>query len=67
MKATNIGHRTITGLRTPSRGFADDLTLDASSGADMSRLFCVLSSFCEWSGIRAKFQKSFITAFDFGP
>ena len=30
-KATDIGLRTITGLRTLSRGFADDLTLVACS------------------------------------
>ena len=66
LKATNIGHRTITGLRTPSRGFADDLTLVTCSAADMSRLLRVVSNFCEWSGMRVKLQKSVITAFDFG-
>ena len=65
LKATNIGHRTISGLRTPSRGFTDDLTLVTSSALDMSRLLCVVSNFCEWSGMRIKLRKSVITAFDF--
>ena len=65
LKATNRGHRTISGLRTPSRGFTDDLTLVTSSALDMSRLLCVVSNFCEWSGMRIKLRKSVITAFDF--
>ena len=65
LKATGIGHNTITGLRTSSRGFADDLALTTGSATGMSRLLSVTSSFCAWSGMRVKLPKSFITAFDF--
>ena len=42
LKATGVGHRTITGLRAPARGFADDLALVARSEADMARLLQVV-------------------------
>jgi len=50
LKATGVGHRTVSGLRAPARGFADDLVIIAGSGADMSRLLKVVSDFCAWSG-----------------
>ena len=66
LKATGIGHRTVTGLRAPARGFADDLTLITGSEANLSRLLKVVEEFCKWSGMRVKLAKSVITAFDFG-
>ena len=54
LKATGIGHRTITGLRAPAHGFADDLTLITESEEDMLRLLRVVAEFCAWSGMRIK-------------
>ena len=65
LKATGVGHRTISGLRAPARGFADDLAIVAGSGADMVRLLAVVSDFCAWSGMRIKREKSVTTGFDF--
>ena len=65
LKATGVGHRTISGLRAPARGFADDLVIVVGSGADMSRLLKVVSDFCAWSGMRIKREKSVMTGFDF--
>ena len=65
LKATGVGHRTVSGLRAPARGFADDLVIIAGSGADMSRLLKVVSDFCAWSGMRIKREKSVVTGFDF--
>ena len=65
LKATGVGHRTVSGLRAPARGFADDLVIVARSGADMSRLLQVVSDFCAWSGMRIKREKSVITGFDY--
>ena len=66
LKATGIGHRTMSGLRTPARGFADDLTLITDSASGLSRLLEVVRGFCSWSGMRIRREKSVITAFDFG-
>jgi ribonuclease HI len=65
LKATGVGHRTVSGLRAPARGFADDLVIVTGSGADMSRLLQVVSDFCAWSGMRIKREKSVATGFDF--
>ena len=65
LKATGIGHRTVTGLRAPAHGFADDLTLITESEEDMSRLLSVVAEFCAWSGMRIKREKSVITAYNF--
>jgi len=65
LKATGVGHRTITGLRAPARGFADDLALVTKSEADMVRLLQVVSRFCTWSGMRINVPKSVATGFDF--
>jgi ribonuclease HI len=65
LKATGVGHRTISGLRAPARGFADDLVLVARSAADMSRLLQVVTDFCTWSGMRIKREKSVATGFNF--
>ena len=61
-----MGVRVVTGLRSPARGFADDLTLVCESPEGMTRLLQVVNDFCEWSGMRIKLKKSFITAYDFG-
>ncbi len=37
LRATGIAHRLMTGLRTPARGFADDLVLCTESPEDMKR------------------------------
>ena len=60
-----MGHRTISGLRAPARGFADDLVLITRSAADMSRLLQVVADFCVWSGMRIKREKSVATGFDY--
>ena len=68
LRATGIGHRTVTGLRAPARGFADDLTvltLITSSEENMTRLLKVVEEFCGWSGMRIKLTKSVITAFEY--
>ena len=65
LRATGIAHRLMTGLRTPARGFADDLVLCTESPEDMSRLLNVVADFCQWSGMRIKLQKSVASAFDF--
>jgi hypothetical protein len=72
LKAAGIGHRTVSGLRAPARGFADDLVIVAGSGVDMSRrqsrLLKVGSDFCAWSWdswMRIKREKSVMTGFDF--
>ena len=65
LRATGIAHRLMTGLRTPARGFADDLVLCTESPEDMSRLLNIVADFCHWSGMRIKLQKSVASAFDF--
>jgi hypothetical protein len=66
LKACGVGVRVVTGLRSPARGFADDLTLVCESPEGMTRLLQVVDDFCEWSGMRIKLKKSLITAYDFG-
>ena len=65
LKAAGVGHRIITGLRTPARGFADDLTILARSETDMSHLLEIVNKFCAWSGMRVKREKSVISGFDY--
>ncbi len=65
LKASGVGHRTISGLRSPARGFADDLVIVTSAAADLSRLLQVVADFCAWSGMRIKREKSVVTGFDF--
>ena len=65
LKACGVGVRIVSGLRSPARGFADDLTLVCESSSGMSRLLQVVSDFCAWSGMRIKLIKSVITAYDF--
>jgi len=65
LKATRIGHCTMSGLHTPSKGFADDLVITTESAAGMTRLLQVVADFCAWSGMRIKREKSVITAFDY--
>ncbi len=55
----------MTGLRSPARGFADDLVLCTQSSADMNCLMTVVSNFGHWSGVRVKLAKSVASAFDF--
>ena len=66
LRATGVGHNTISGLRAPSRGFADDLVLTTELAPGMSRLLAVVADFCDWTGARVKLAKSFITAYDYG-
>ena len=65
LRASGVAHRTISGLRTPARGFADDLVLCTESAADMGHLLEVVADFCRWSGMQVKLEKSVATAFDF--
>ena len=65
LKATGVGHRTVTRLRAPSRGFADDLALITQTAAGMNRLLQVVAGFCGWSGMRVKREKSMISAVDY--
>ena len=60
-----MGVGTVAGLKTNSRGFADDLALTTGSEADLQKLLGVVSTFCTWSGMRVKLQKSVITAYDY--
>ena len=57
LRATGIAHRLMTGLRTPARGFTDDLVLCTESAADMNRLMKIVSDFCKWSGMLVKLAK----------
>jgi len=66
LRRSGVGHRTVSGQQTTSRGFADDLVLSTTTAGGMQKLLQVVSSFCSWSGMRVKLQKSVITAFDFG-
>ena len=65
LRATGVAHRTVSGLRTPARGFADDLVLCTESADGMCRLLDVVANFCKWSGMQVKLEKSVATAFDF--
>ena len=65
LRATGVAHRTVSGLRTPARGFADDLVLCTESEEGMNRLLNVVADFCRWSGMRVKLEKTVATAFDF--
>ena len=61
-----MGFQLVTGLRSPARGFADNLTLICHSAEGISRLVQVVADFCNWSGMRIKIAKSVITAYDYG-
>jgi hypothetical protein len=50
LRATGVVCRTVSGLRSPAHGFADDLVLIARSCGDMSRLLEAVAGFCAWSG-----------------
>jgi hypothetical protein len=65
LRATGVAHRTVSGLRTPDRGFADDLVLCTDTAEGMNQLLIVVADFCRWSGMRAKLEKTVATAFDF--
>ena len=65
LRATGVAHRTVSGLRTPARGFADDLALCTESAEGMGRLLGVVADFCRWSGMQVKLEKSVATAYDF--
>ena len=66
LRQSGVGHRTIGGVQSTNRGFADDLVLSTATPAGMQKLLQVVADFCNWSGMRVKLQKSVITAFDFG-
>ena len=60
-----VGYQSTTGLQTPCRAFADDITL-TTSDVDATKLFLsIVEIFCEWSGMRLNVPKSEITAYDF--
>ena len=60
-----IGHQSATGLQTPCRAFADDITL-TTSDVDATRLLLgIVETFCKWSGMRLNVPKCEITAYDF--
>jgi hypothetical protein len=63
--ATGVGCRTVSGLRSPAHGFADDLVLITRSCGDMSRLLEAVAGFCAWSWMRITREKSVITGFDY--
>ena len=65
LAATGVGHKSTTGLRTPSRAFADDVALVTTSTQDTSALLQVITKFCGWSGMRLNASKSEISAWDF--
>ncbi len=65
LKASGVGHHTISGLQSPASGFADDLVIVASAAADLSCLLQVIADFCAWSAMRIKREKSVVTEFDF--
>ncbi len=65
LQATGLAHRTVSGLRTLARGFADDLVLCTETAEGMNRLLIVVTDFCRWSGMRVKLEKTVATAFDF--
>ena len=52
------------GLRSPAKGFGDDLTLVCRSQHSMLRLLQVVSDFCSWSGMWIELAKLVITAYD---
>ena len=66
LDATAVGHKSMTGLRTAARAFADDVALVATSVQNMSTLLEVVDTFCTWSGMRLNVAKSEISAWDFG-
>jgi hypothetical protein len=67
LRATGVAHRTVSGLRTPARGFENDLVLCTDTAEGMNRLLIVVADFCRWSGMRIKLEKTVATlaAFDF--
>jgi hypothetical protein len=65
LKATGMGHCTISGLWPPACEYADDLVLVARLAVDMLCLLQVVSDFCAWSGMRVKHEKSVATGLDF--
>ena len=65
LRQSGVGFSTVRGLRTPGRGFADDLTLSTATPAGMKKLLDVVARFCTWTGMRVKLTKSVITAYDF--
>ena len=65
LRQSGVGVRTVSGLMPNSRGFADDLAIMAGSAAGMQKLMQVVSSFCNWTGMKVKMTKSVITAYDY--
>jgi hypothetical protein len=65
LRQSGVGVRTVTGLRANSKGYADDLAMCTSTSSGMHKLLQVVSSFCDWSGMRVKLQKSVISAYDY--
>ena len=65
LRQSGVGFRTVKGLRSPGRGFADDLALSTATPQGMNTLLEVVRRFCVWTGMRVKLSKSAITAYDF--
>ena len=67
LKATGVGHRSISGLRTSASALLCRRPSPRGwlAAAGLQRLLEVVSKFCEWSGMRIKLDKSVITAFDY--
>jgi ribonuclease HI len=66
LEATGLGHKSASGLSTPSRAFADDVALAANCVQSMNSLLIVVDKFCAWSGMQLNVAKSEISAWDFG-
>lgn len=66
LEATGVGHKSMTGMQTAARAFADDVALVTASVQNMCTLLEVVETFCNWSGMRLNVTKSEISAWDFG-
>ena len=60
-----IGQRSVTGPRVPSKGFADDLAILTTSKYEAQKGLDEVDSFCNWSGMRVNIPKSRCTARNF--
>jgi hypothetical protein len=65
LRRSGVGVRTVSGLRTPCRVYADDLGLVLSSEQGTNKLLQVIASFCGWNSMRVNLRKTFIIAYDF--
>jgi hypothetical protein len=61
----NIGPRSVTGSRVPSKGFADDLAILTTSKPEARKGLDAVAIFCQWSGMRKNVDKTRCTAKNF--